>query len=184
MNTTSDHDAGLPVPMIDVCAEIEPAMSMALRPWTPRDADALSRAWHDPEIARWNRVPPDPSVDFARRWITGTTSQSEASTGIDVVAVGDDDIVRGEIGLQIDPVRGVGEVGFWLATEHRRVGLGAGLLTLAQRLAARLELVGIVALTDAENHAAVGLLERLGWNEVPTKSDRRAFALRVGSAPH
>lgn len=118
-------------------------------------------------------------MSFARSWIEGTASQNEASTGVDVVMVDEGGSVLGEVGLQIDPSQAIGEVGFWLVEEARGRGLGSTLLALASLLAARLELVGLVAMTEPANSAAIGLLERCGWVEVPTRSARRAFAIRV-----
>lgn len=138
----------------------------------------LAAAWADPEIARWNPVPPDASVEFAASWISGTGGQTAASVGIDVVMT--DGEVLGEVGFQIDPERGIAEVGFWLRAEARGRGHGTTLLTLALAMAQQLELVGVVALTDSNNEAAITLLARVGWSEVPTKSERRAFARRVG----
>jgi RimJ/RimL family protein N-acetyltransferase len=108
----------------------------------------LAAAWADPEIARWNPVPPDASVELARSWISSTSDQSAASVGIDVVLI--DREVLGEIGFQIDPARSIAELGFWLRAEARGQGHGTTLLTLALAMAQQLELVGLVALTDID----------------------------------
>lgn len=166
-----------PSPIAELCARIDPIAGISLRPWHVDDAPVLAAAWADPEIARWNPVPPDASVEFAESWISSTSEQSAASVGIDVVLIDGD--VLGEIGFQIDPARGIAELGFWLRSEARGHGHGTTLLMLALSMARQLELVGLVALTDPGNEAAVAMLARAGWGEVPTKSDRRAFARRV-----
>lgn len=165
-----------------VCRSIIAIDAHRLRPWHQADAPLLFAAWEDPEIARWNPVPPDASVSFAETWIRGTATQNEASVGIDVVMVDATDVVRGEVGLQIDPVRGIAEIGFWLHQGSRGHGYGKTLLALAEGLADRLDIVGLVALTEPDNRAAVGLLDAVGWNEVPTTSKRRAFARRIATA--
>ncbi len=151
-----------------------------LSPWRERWAEVLAAAWADPEIARWNPVPPEPTVAYAASWIRGSASQNEASIGIDVVIVDEaTSAPAGEIGLQVDPAQGIAEVGFWLAAAFRGRGVGATLLAFAEDLAEALELAGLVALVDPDNSAAIGLCQSKGWPELPTKSDRRAFAYRV-----
>ena len=162
----------------EVCASIEPVDGVSLRTWTVDDADMLVAAWNDEEIARWNPVPADPTHGLATSWISGTASQRSASSGVDVVMVSDGDVI-GEIGLQIDSEQRVGELGFWLAEPHRGRGLGATMLGLACALGVALELRGLVAMVDPENTAALSLVTRAEWNELPTNSSRKAFARRL-----
>ncbi len=189
-----------PRSITEVCAALPAVDHFQLRPWSLGYAKTLVTAWHDPEIARWNPVPPNPNLELAQSWISGTAAQNEASIGIDVVLVstllveGERELVEGErelaegervsalageIGLQVDPSQGIAEVGFWLAKEFRGYGVSKILIRAAQDLASELELRGLVALVDAENAAANGLLEVMAWPELPTKSERRAFAYRT-----
>ncbi len=178
------NDAGAPEatpaprPLSEVCASLSTrvARAYAVEPWRVELAPALLDAWTDPEIARWNPVPPEPSLELAEKWIRSTETQNEASIGIDVVLTNPG--VIGEVGLQIDPVHSIGEVGFWLAAAHRGIGMGAALLHVAEALCAELELQGLVALVDPANSAAIALLSSQGWPEIPTKSDRQAFVYR------
>jgi len=135
-------------------------------------------AWHDPEIRKWNPVPPEPTRELAESWIGGTSSQNEASVGIDVV-LDRHGAVLGELGLQVDVAQEIGELGFWVTADARGTGVGRTLIRLAERLAGELELKGLVALVDPANQGALALLGDAGWPEVPTKSKRRAFAQRV-----
>ena len=170
----------LPRSIAEVCSVIPGRDGFAIAPWIVEWAGALVAAWNDPEIARWNPVPPEPSLELATSWISGTASQNEASIGIDVVLVEDETgEPAGEIGLQVDPAQGIAEVGFWLAEAFRGRGVAKTLLTLAQDLAQQLELSGLVALVDADNEAAIKALEAMAWPELPTKSERRAFAYRT-----
>ena len=161
----------------EVGSAVEPVDGVALRPWVVADASVLVAAWIDSEISKWNPVPPEATLALAESWIAGTASQNEASVGIDVVLDRGGEIV-GEIGLQIDVEQAIGEVGFWLTEAARGTGLGRTLLSLAKQLASELDLRGLVALVDPANASAIGLLERAGWTEVPTTSERRAFAHR------
>lgn len=164
----------------EVCDAISARNGYRLRPWEQKWGDVLCAAWLDPEISKWNPVPPEPSIALAESWISGAASQNEASIGIDLVMVDDEtDAPAGEIGLQVDPVQGVAEVGFWLAESFRGQGVSKSLLAFAQDLASQLELVGIVALVHADNSAAIAACESMAWPEVPTKSERRAFAYRT-----
>lgn len=162
----------------EVCALIEPVDGVSLRTWTVDDADTLVAAWNDEEIARWNPVPADPTHGLASSWIAGTAAQRSDGTGVDVVMVRSDEVV-GEIGFQIDREQCVGEVGFWIAEPHRGGGLGAIMLGLACALGVALELRGVVAMVDPENTAALSLMTRAEWGELPSKSQRKAFARRL-----
>ncbi len=163
-----------------ICSGLEAVGDLVVRPWDIDDAPTLVAAWQDEEIARWNPVPPEPSLDLAERWIRSTETQNEASVGIDIVAVRAG-LVLGELGLQVDPAQRVAEIGFWVGSNHRGGGVGRGLLAIAQLLGAELELRGLVALVDPGNGAAAALLISMGWPEVPTTSGRRAFAFRVAT---
>lgn len=167
-----------PRSIVELCAAVSRESDYDVRPWSIELASALVSAWTDPEIARWNPVPPEPTLERAENWIRSTETQNEASIGIDVVlaTTGSRVEVVGEVGLQVDPVHAIGEVGFWLAAAHRRTGMGTELLHVAEALCGELELRGLVALVDPANSAAVALLSSRGWPEIPTNSDRQAFA--------
>ena len=147
----------------------------AVRPWELDDAPALLAAWSDPDIARWNGVPPDPDLDQAVRWISGATRQTTRSRSVDVVSV-NGGMVTGEVGLVIDHTHQRAEVGFWVAPDHRRTGVGRRLLDAATVLAPALGIRQAFAITDSANAASIGLLTAASWAGVQTTSpDRRAF---------
>lgn len=167
-----------PLSIAEICEGLGPVDGLSFRPWAVSDAPVLVAAWTDAEIARWNPVPTEPTLELAESWIRSTEAQNEASVGIDVVATSGG-VVAGEVGLQVDPAQAIGEVGFWVDAAHRRSGVGHALLTFAQELAKSLELAGLVVLIDPANTAALELLTAKGWPEIPTKSQRRAFAYRT-----
>lgn len=152
------------------------ALDPSIRPWRVSDGPALLAAWSDPDVARWNGVPPAPSIDAAERWLRGAARQTTASASVDVVAVDAEDRVQGEVGLVLDRQRRIAEVGFWVGPDHRRSGVGSRLLDAAGRLIPALDIERAFAITSAENTAALALLEANGWPEVATTTaDRRAF---------
>jgi len=168
-------------PLVDLCHEVGEIDGLRVRPWTLVDAAQLVAAWGDAEVARWNPVPPDPSLAFAEAWIAGAATQTSDSTGIDVVAVDGDatDVVLGEVGLQIDRERGLAEVGLWVAASARGRGVGTTLLAMAERFAPLFDVALVVGMVERDNVAAVRTFTSAGWQELPTRSDRAAFGFRV-----
>jgi RimJ/RimL family protein N-acetyltransferase len=96
-----------------------------LRPWQDADAPCLVRAWGDPEVTRWTGVPTDTSLAAARRWISGDAHRRALGLALDLV-IDVDGAVAGEVGLaDIDVLAGTADIGWWVAPEHRGVGLAA-----------------------------------------------------------
>lgn len=169
-----------PRPLADLCETVGELNGLTLRPWQVGDAEQLSAAWADPEIARWNAVPSDSSVEFARSWISGASTQTSVNRVIDAVAVkpeGPDEIV-GEVGLQIDRRQRLGELGFWVAAPYRRQGHARTIITLGLGLAAELALRGAIAMVEPDNEAGQAALRSAGWTEIPATGARLAFAAR------
>jgi len=149
-----------------------------MRPWEAADAALLVQAWRDPDIIRFNGVPPETTLDFAERWIASTAGQGWDSPSLDLVADQDGDVM-GELGLQVDRDRGIAEIGFWTVSSARRSGVGDGLVAAAELLAEPLGVSDLYAVTHAANHAATGLLQRRSWEEVETVSETaRGFRFR------
>jgi RimJ/RimL family protein N-acetyltransferase len=93
---------------------------LLLRPWAPHDAAALAAAWADPEIARWTGVPAVADEAAALRWISGEGDRRARGICLDLVVELGGELV-GEVGLaQLDPVAGTAELGWWVASSHRR----------------------------------------------------------------
>lgn len=139
-----------------------------LSPLAPADADAVHAACQDPAIQRYTPVPqPYPrqaAVDFIRvsseRWDAGTEG---------TWAIRCDGALTGVIGLHgLDPAGGgTGEIGYWMAAEHR----GRGLLSEAARA------VVDVAFSSTGPH-----LDRLQWRAAvgnePSARVARALGFR------
>ena len=164
----------------DICAALGEREGCVIRPWKAEDADALVAAWVDPEIARWNPVPAEPTTELAASWIAGTAKQTSLSSTVDAVLVRQDalDQLLGEVGLQIDRGQRLAEIGFWVAEPHRGSGYGQRLLDFGLSLARGLSLRGAVAMVDPENTGAQTTLRSAGWSPIPATGSRLAFAAK------
>jgi RimJ/RimL family protein N-acetyltransferase len=104
---------------------------ITLRPMTAKDADALTAACQDPEIARWTRVPVPYRRADALSWIAASELELDAGVTIGWLAVDGDDRVLASISvMQIDRRAATGEIGYWVAPEAR----GRGVATRAVQL--------------------------------------------------
>jgi RimJ/RimL family protein N-acetyltransferase len=140
----------------------------------PNDGDAgwITKAWDDPDIARFIVAMPS---QFAQRW----ASYADAELVIADAASGE---ALGVVSLRVaerDP--GLAAVGYWLRAEAR----GRGAATVAVRLVARwaFDVLGVQRLeltTAPENVASQRVAERVGFTRegvlrglVATKNDGR-----------
>ena len=96
-------------------------------------------------------------------WIRHLRMDPEARDGLGIF-VGDD--LVGGAGLLVDPFRIVGEIGYWIRTDHE----GRGLVTAAVRVLLRegFDLVGLHRITiraGVDNARSRAIPERLGFRE-------------------
>lgn len=108
---------------------------ITLRPWRESDAPALVAAFQDPEIPRWTFIPVPYSARDARDFIARQRRDRDGGVALAfaIVAAGDDARVLGGTGLEpVERVTRRGEIGYWVAREHR----GRGIATAAVRLLA------------------------------------------------
>ncbi len=100
-----------------------------LRPWAAPDAPSLVAAWADPEISRWNVVPPQPDLVTAQRWLSRAGDRLDRVQSLDLVIVDEaapSDSAVGEVGLaEIDVAASVASVSWWLLAEARGNGFAA-----------------------------------------------------------
>ena len=97
-----------------------------LRPWERRDVPAVTAACQDPEIPRWTVVPHNYTERHARDFIAGTAADLAAGRELALAVVDTDDRVLGALGMSnFDWADMKGEIGYWMAPEARRRGIGA-----------------------------------------------------------
>ena len=126
---------------------------------------AMTAACRDPEIPRWTVVPHHYTERHARDFISHSAGEREAGREIALAVVGADDGVLGALGLSnFDWTDGKGEIGYWMAPEARRSGIGArATRMLAEWALAALGLERIELLAHPDNEASQRLAERAGF---------------------
>lgn len=143
--------------------------SVALRPWgaTPTDPDVLAGAWVDPEVARWTKVPAEPSPAAAARWIDGEAARRDVGKALDLVItpLGEPDTIIGEVGLVlVEPEKRWAEVGYWLLPAWRGSGRATVALDLFSDWVLREQSVArLFARVQAANPASGAVAERAGY---------------------
>jgi RimJ/RimL family protein N-acetyltransferase len=157
-----------------------------LRPWRHADADDLAAGWADDDVARWNDVPDDSSVEAARRWIGGWRERVNVGLSIDLVIVDTEtDETVGEVGVsQFDDQHGSAELGFWLLPGAR----GKGYAAAAVRLLAdwTVTTVGVRLLftrSSPDNVGSAAVLERSGFERRGTSAEGLDVWKFVGAPP-
>lgn len=157
----------------------------SLRPWQPDDAGSLVEAWTDPEIARWNPVPPQPSAEHAQRWIAGCDQRLEQRRSLDLCIVSESTAgqVVGEVGLSgFDWERRAALIGYWLLPAGRGQGLAAhASAALTEWAFASLQLQVVVARCATDNAASQAVAKRAGFRHVQSNSDGYELWIRQAS---
>lgn len=143
---------------------------IVLRPWEPRDAPAVTAACQDPEIPRWTVVPRNYTERHARDFIRGTAGDLASGRELALAVVDGDDRLLGALGISnFDWQALKAEIGYWIAAEARRRGVGAratrmlAVWALTQLGVERLEL-----LVNPRNEASQRLAERAGFTREGT----------------
>lgn len=152
-----------------------------LRPWERRDVPAMTVACQDPEIPRWTVVPRNYTERHARDFIAGTGSDIAAGRELPLAIVDMDDSVLGALGLSnFDWHDLKGEIGYWMAAESRRRGIGArATRMLAVWALTSLGLERLELLANPENEASLRLAERAGFTREGTlRRYRRRHGVR------
>ena len=143
---------------------------IVLRAWEPGDARAVTAACQDPEIPRWTVVPKHYTQRHARDFISGTAADLANGRELALAIVDGDDRLLGAVGLSnFDWVDLKAEIGYWIAAEARRRGIG----TRATRMLAswaldHLGLDRVELLANPDNEASGRLAERAGFTREGT----------------
>ena len=152
-----------------------------LRPWDRRDVPAITAACQDPEIPRWTVVPPTYTERHARDFVRATGADVKAGRELALAVVDPDDRVLGALGMSnFDWSDLKAEIGYWMAPEARRRGIGArGARLLAEWGLRTLQLDRIELLAHPENEASQRLAERAGFTREGTlRKYRRRHGVR------
>jgi len=141
-----------------------------LRPWELRDARAVTAACQDPEIPRWTVVPHHYTERHAREFIRGTASELATGRELALAIVDMDDRLLGAQGISnFDWTDLKAEIGYWIAHEARRRGIGARATRMLAVWALRsLGLERLELLANPMNEASQRLAERAGFTREGT----------------
>ncbi|MET0615922.1 MAG: GNAT family N-acetyltransferase [Thermoleophilaceae bacterium] len=136
-----------------------------LRAWERRDVPAVTAACQDPEIPRWTVVPHHYTERHARDFISGTGADLAAGRELALAVVDADDRLLGALGMSnFDWADMKGEIGYWMAPEARRRGIGArATWMLAEWAVTTLGLERVELLANPKNEASQRLAERAGF---------------------
>jgi RimJ/RimL family protein N-acetyltransferase len=154
---------------------------LVLRPKRLEDIDAITAACQDPEIPRWTVVPHNYTERHARDFIASTASDIAAGRELALAVVDLDDRVLGALGLSnFDWPDLKGEIGYWMAAEARRRGIGArATRMLAVWALTALGLERLELLANPENEASQRLAARAGFTREGTlRRYRRRHGVR------
>jgi len=152
-----------------------------LRRWDARDAPAVTAACQDPEIPRWTVVPPNYTEQHAREFISGTAADLASGRELDLAIVDADDRLLGALGISnFDWDDHKAEIGYWMAPDARRRGIGArATRMLAEWALTSLGLERLELLAHPENEASRRLAERAGFTREGTlRRYRRRHGVR------
>jgi RimJ/RimL family protein N-acetyltransferase len=136
-----------------------------LRPWTIGDVPALTAACRDPEISRWTVVPREYTELHATEFIATREADRAAGRELSFAVVDRADVLLGAIGMSsFDWPDHRGEIGYWMAREARRRGVGTRAVRLLSRWAIEgLRLERVELLANPANQASQRLAERAGF---------------------
>ncbi len=160
---------------------------LLLRAWQPDDADALVAAWADPEVRRWTGVPERPDRATAAAWIGRTPALRDAGRSLDLV-IDVDGAVAGEVGVVVatDDERRSGEIGWWLAPDHRGRGLASEAVDAFTGWLlgpAGPDVAEVVARCATANPRAGRVAAAAGFHHEPASGDPEVELWRAGARP-
>jgi RimJ/RimL family protein N-acetyltransferase len=154
---------------------------ITLRAWERRDVSAVTAACQDPEIPRWTVVPANYTERHARDFIGSTRADRIAGRELAMAIVDTDDRVLGAMGMSNFDWPGLrAEIGYWMAPEARRRGVGAqATRMLAEWAISTLGLERLELLAHPGNVASQRLAERAGFTREGTlRKYRRRHGVR------
>jgi RimJ/RimL family protein N-acetyltransferase len=152
-----------------------------LRAWERRDVPAITAACQDPEIPRWTVVPHHYTERHARDFVSATAGDLKAGRELALAIVDAEDVVLGALGMSnFDWADMKAEIGYWMASEARRRGIGARATRMLAEWGVRtLGLERIELLANPGNEGSQRLAERAGFTrEGLLRQYRRRHGIR------
>jgi RimJ/RimL family protein N-acetyltransferase len=152
-----------------------------LRPWEHADVPAMTAACQDPDIPRWTVVPRHYTERNARDFIGAAGADRLAGRELAMAIVDTGDAVLGAVGMSgFDWASLTAEIGYWMAPQARRHGVGArATRLLAEWALTVLGLERLELLAHPENVASQRLAERAGFTREGTlRKYRRRHGVR------
>ena len=137
-----------------------------LRVMTEADIPAVAEACRDPEVARWTRVPDDYTEQDARGWLRQEAEGRSRGELLGVLVVdARGGPLLGSVGLvRADWEEARCEVGYWMARESRRRGIGTrAVRALCEWTFENLPFDRLEIHVEPENRASRGLAEAVGF---------------------
>ena len=140
---------------------------LTLRPPRPEDADAVTAACQDPEIARWTLVPSPYRREHAEQWLADSPVRARAGETASYLGFDAEGRLVGSISLmELDLDRGYGEVGYWIAAPARRRGFATRAVVLMREFGrTTLGLSTIELLAHRDNAPSRRVAERAGFTD-------------------
>lgn len=137
---------------------------LVLRPFNPRDLDALAVAFADPELAQWNPGPSGGSAEALGDWIEGRADWTSGDHASWAVSDTTGELLGSVSLFHIDQDQREAEIGYWVTPSAR----GRGLANRAVRLAAgfafgTLQIRRIVLYHAVENVASCRVANAAGF---------------------
>jgi 8-oxo-dGTP diphosphatase len=146
---------------------------LILRPLRATDAEALHRLVNDWEVTRTLAEIPYPYPrSLADEWIASTVAQLAEGVAYHLAITGKEgrkETLVGVVGINLDPVRRTGRLGYWVGRNYWKHGVAT---EAAKRMTswafANLPLDLIAAEVTQDNIASFKVLRRAGFREVGT----------------
>jgi RimJ/RimL family protein N-acetyltransferase len=157
---------------------------VTLRPWQQGDTSFVYDACQDAELQRWTRVPrPYTALDAASFVDRHARPQPEDDGAFFAITRTDTGELLGSISFnRIDWAFRSGEIGYWVASESRRMGIATSALAAVVEWGHRqLDLVEVRVVVDHGNVASLRVAAAIGFEPV---GDEDAGELVLVRRPH
>lgn len=154
--------------------------TIALRPWTPDDAQQVHRMVQDPAIPRFMSIPPNHTLSGVQMWLSSRDEELRADQGVSLAIVSaSDGTLFGSAGIELSCAdEQIGEIGYWIAAESRGRGIASATVRLIADWAfGTLGLARLEITTHEDNDASMRVALKCGFER---EGLLRAYRLQHG----